>query len=127
LASIRPATRVDFITLLAEPLPWRVRALTVEHEGVPIGIGGLAFMPDGTVAAFVHAETALRRFRVTLHRAGLRMMREAEQLGVRRIVAMADPDVEAAVAWLKRLGFKETIVHGEKVYEWRIPSQSDLA
>lgn len=119
----RAATQADFAALLDEPLPWRVRALTVEHDGRPVGIGGLAFMPDGTVAAFLHAATDARKFRMTVHKAGLRVMREARRLGVRRIVALADPEIAAAAPWLKRLGFQETIIDGERIYEWRTPSR----
>lgn len=115
---LRPATRADFDALLDEPLPWRVRATAAEVDGVLIGVGGLAFLPDGTVGAFVHASDAAKKYPVTLHKAGLRTMAEARKLGIRRVVALADEKIDRAIPWLERLGFRKMIHEGGGVWVW---------
>lgn len=118
---LRHATRTDVDALIAEPLPYRIRAFAAERDGELLGVGGLAFLPDGTVGAFVHVVPGARRYRVALHKAGLRTMALARQLGVRRVVALAEPGVEPACRWLHRLGFREMTVDGEQVFAWQTP------
>jgi RimJ/RimL family protein N-acetyltransferase len=117
---LRPATRADFDKMLAEPLPYRVRAFAVEREGDLLGVGGLGFMPDGTVAAFVHTVDGAHRYKVAMHKAGLVTMAEARRLGLRRVVASADPGIEASGRWLERLGFEPTDMDadGHRIYVW---------
>lgn len=116
---IRPATLKDFQDMIGEPLPYRVRAFAVELDGKVLGVGGLAYLPNGTIGAFVHMAEGARRYRLALHRAGLRTMDEARRLGIRRVVAMAEPGVEPAARWLERLGFRPMSVDGETVYAWQ--------
>lgn len=119
-AVLRLATADDFRAMLDEPLPYRCRAFAVEDDGKLLGIGGLAFLPDGTVGAFVHMVEGARRYRIALHKAGLACMAEAKRLGIRRVVALADPSVEPACRWLERLGFGPMVIDGQKVYAWPI-------
>ncbi len=119
---IRPANKADCEAMFDEPLPYRVRAFVGELDGERIGLGGLAFMPDGTVAAFLHVKEGARRHKVTMHKAGLMIMAEAKRLGLRRVVAMAEPGLEPATRWLERLGFEAVMVDGEKVYVWQTQS-----
>jgi len=117
--TIRPATTSDFEQLIGSPLPYRVRAFAVEEDGQLLGVGGFAYLPDGAIGAFIHQKPgAGRAHPVSIHKAGLRAMIEARRLGFNRVVAMADPGLDAAERWLKRLGFKETLVDGQKVYVW---------
>lgn len=115
---LRPATSSDIAVLVAEPLPYRVRAFAAERDGELLGLGGLAFLPTGTVAAFVLLAEGARRYKIALHKAGLRTMQEARRLGIRRVVAMAEPGVEPAPRWLERLGFHPMTIDGEQVYAW---------
>lgn len=115
---LRPATREDFEALCDGPRPYRVRAIAAEIDGRVIGVGGLAYLPNGTVGCFVHAIDEARRYKVAMHRAGLQALQMARETGVRRMVAMADPDIAAAVPWLERLGFKEMTVDGGQVWVW---------
>jgi N-acetylglutamate synthase-like GNAT family acetyltransferase len=116
---LRPAERADFDALLGEPLPHRVRAIAAEIDGRLLGVGGLAFLPDGTVGAFVHANDEARKYKVAMHRAGLAAIQMAREAGIRRMVAMADPNIEAAEPWLERLGFKEMTVDNARVWVWQ--------
>ena len=121
---IRPARAADFEALLAEPLPWRVRAFAGECDGELLGVGGLAFPPDGAVAAFLilardqDGKASARRYPVALHKAGLSVLAEAKRLRIRRVVVLAEQHNAAAEPWLKRLGFQPLNSGGETVWVW---------
>jgi len=115
---IRPATRADIDAMIDEKLPWRVRAWAVEKGDELLGIGGFAYQPNDTIAAFVLKKPGAEKYAVSLHRAGLMAMREARRLGYRRIVALAEQTNEAAERWLIRLGFKLVMVDREKAWVW---------
>lgn len=115
---VRPATRADVEAFLPEPLPWRVRAFTGLLDGEIVGIGGLAYLPDGTVMAFLHGSDKARACRLSLHKAARRVLSEARGKGLRTIVAEADHTIEPAERWLLRLGFKPVDHDGERVYVW---------
>lgn len=119
---LRPATAADFAALTDEPLPWRVRATAAEVDGKLLGVGGLSFPPnaDGTVIAFVHTNDEARKYPVAMHRAGLQTMATARQLRIRKVVALADKNIDRAAPWLERLGFKKMIVKGEGVWVWQL-------
>src|SRR5262249_15776995 len=112
-----------------------------------IGMGGIAFPPQGPAIAFVqlvpsrsHQHDApygddptaesipeARRYPVAFHRAGLMAMQlirssEAEQVG-----ATADAGSEVAVRWLKRLGFKaadDQRIEGKLLFVWNRNSEN---
>lgn len=107
--TIRPTIPADLAAVIGEPLPYRIRALTVEIDGKVMGIGGIGFPPDGPVVAFVQAASEAKHYPVTFHRAGLAAMRMIRESGLPRVVATtdADPPDNAGVRWLKRLGFRE--------------------
>lgn len=117
-ATIRPATRADIDALIDEELPYRVRAWAVENAGKLLGVGGFAFQPQDTIAAFVLKTPEAEKFPLALHKAGLMAMREAKRLGYRRIVAMAEQHNEAAERWLERLGFKPVTVDNVTAWVW---------
>ena len=117
--TLRPATEADFLTMFGEPPEWRVRALAAEIEGRLVGLGGLGLMtPSETWVCFMRATDEFRAHPVALHRAGLRMMDEARRLGIRRLVALAEPGIAAAERWLSRFGFAPEKIDGETVWVW---------
>jgi RimJ/RimL family protein N-acetyltransferase len=119
---VRPATRADFDALIDEPLPYRVRATAGERGGKLVAVGGLAFQPDDTVAAFLilaPGERGAPGFKLALHKAGLRMMADARRLGIRRVVATAEHDNPAAEPWLARLGFERAGPDDHSAWIWR--------
>lgn len=93
--------------------------MTAHIGGKVLGVGGFGFPPDGTIIAFVHAHDEAHRYKVSFHRAGLKMMAEARRLGFHRVVALASPDKPNAGAWLKRLGFMPQEIDGQQVYIWK--------
>ncbi len=118
-SEIRETKPEDVISLLHKPFPYRVRALTGLVDGEIKGIGGVAYMPDGTAVAFLHLAEGASRYAVTLHKAARRVLEEARNRGIRRIVARADIAIPAAERWLKRLGFEQVEIDGEKVFLWQ--------
>jgi hypothetical protein len=48
--------------MINEPLPWRVRAWAVERDGELLGIGGFAYQPHDTIAAFVMKKPGAERY-----------------------------------------------------------------
>lgn len=115
---IRPITQADIDEMVAEPLPHRIRAWAVEIDDVLQGIGGLVFMPNDMVAAFVMMKPGAARYKIALHKAGLLAMREAKRLGIPRVVALAQAQNPAAEPWLERLGFRPVSVDGEVAWVW---------
>lgn len=116
--TFRPATRADIDALISEPLPYRVRAFAVEDDGKLLGIGGFAYQPKDTIAAFVLKAPGAEKYPVALHRAGLKAMAEARASGYRRVVALAEKMNPAAERWLGRLGFRPVVVDGETAWIW---------
>lgn len=123
LPVIRPATRADIDSLISEKLPYRVRAFAVEdRDGKLLGVGGFAYQPHDTIAAFVLKAPGAEKYKVALHRAGLMVMAEAKAAGFRRVVALAEKTNPAAERWLARLGFKQIMVEGEQAWVWEAAS-----
>ena len=119
MIAFRPTTRAD-IAALDLDLAWRIRAETAVVDGAPVAVGGITYLPDGTVAAFVEPYDAISRFPVGFTRAVRRGLAAARARGVRRIVALADVEGagEAAERWLRRLGFHPVEAPGALVYVW---------
>lgn len=114
--AIIPSRASDVEHFSNKPPPYTLNALTAVLDGEVIGMGGTARLPDGTLMAFLELKPGANRYAVTLHKTALRIMREAKERGARRILATADPSIEAAPRWLERLGFKPTTVEGETIY-----------
>ena len=70
-----------------------------------LGVGGLAFPPDGPPWAFVQQAPEAKHYPLSFHRAGLMAMAMIRATGIREVTATCDADNAAAVRWLKRLGF----------------------
>lgn len=116
---VRPAVKDDLIAFNFDKLPWRTRSIAGEKDGRLIGIGGLAYFADGLVLAWAELTDEARKAKVSLHKAALKLLSEAR--GARRIVAIADNNIEAADRWLQRLGFRPEQVKDTTVWvrEWR--------
>src|SRR5215470_2205097 len=138
--TLRPTIASDLPHVIGEPLPYRIRAITALIDDRIIGMGGIAFPPHGPAIAFVqlvppsrdgavvcdgeHSATSIpeaKRYPVAFHRAGLMAMEMIRTSGVKHVVATADAGTEAAVRWLKRLGFAPVEgqrIAGKLVFVW---------
>lgn len=110
--TVRPATPADFAAMGIDKIYWRSRAMAGEIDGKVIGVGGFAYLQCGTVAAFGAFTDEARKAKVALHKAGLRLMQQVRDAKLKRVVALADCNIEAAERWLRRLGFRPVISHG---------------
>jgi RimJ/RimL family protein N-acetyltransferase len=113
---VRRTIASDFDKVITIPLPYRVRAWTGLVDGEVIAVGGIAYMADGTHGVFMLADDRARSFPVTMHKTALTVLREARDLGIKRLVTIAEPGVEAAERWLERLGFEPIMVGKDRVW-----------
>lgn len=116
--TIAPTTPEDVRDFLMVKLPYRIKAMTARVDDRIVAIGGLTFLPGGTVTAFLEADDEARKHPVTLHKAVLAGLKDAKANGYRVITALADECIEAAPRWLKRLGFEPRKIEGETVFTW---------
>ena len=146
--TLRPTIAADLPHVIGEPLPYRIRAITALVDDRVIGLGGIAFPPRGPAIAFVqlvpgfsnrdspgcdHDCTAksipeARRYPIAFHRAGLMAMEMIRTSEARQVVATADVDSDAAVRWLKRLGFKPAEgqrIEGKLLFVWNREDEAE--
>jgi GNAT superfamily N-acetyltransferase len=117
--TIRPAVAADFTKFIDEPLPYRVRAVTGTCGDEILAVGGIAYLPDGAHGAFFMADDKARAFPVVLHKTALNVLQDAKRRGIRRLVTFADPSIEAAERWLRRLGFSPITIDNKQVWVWQ--------
>jgi hypothetical protein len=145
--TLRPTVPADLPHAIGEPLPCRIRAITALADDRIIGMGGIAFPPEGPAIAFVQlvplrppedgavcgddrttasvaeagASTIAQRYPVAFHRAGLMAMDMIRASEVRQVIATADARSAVAVRWLKRLGFRPADsqrIEGKLLFVW---------
>ena len=121
IVRLRPTIAADLPHVIGEPLPFRIRAITMLVDNRVVGLGGIAFPPHSPVIAFVQQTGEARKYPVAFHRAGLLAMRMVRDSGLRHIVATTARDSPRAIRWIERLGFARAAVQPlpEKwLYEW---------
>ena len=100
---VRPATADDFIAFTGSLPHCRTRAWVGEIDGRIIGMGGVAYPPDGPVPVMWadYSEEA-RAHALTLHKQAVKFLASLDH---KRLVCVADKSVPATRRWLERLGF----------------------
>jgi RimJ/RimL family protein N-acetyltransferase len=129
IVRLRPAISSDLPHIIGEPLPFRIRAITVVVDDRVIGLGGIAFPPHGPVIAFVQQTAEARKYPVAFHRAGLQAMRMIRESGLAQVVATTDRNSPRAIRWIERLGFVRTAVQplpDKWLFEWMRKRADDL-
>jgi hypothetical protein len=107
MIEVRPSTLRDLIEHCGDLPPYRVRAFTGLMDGAVIAIGGIAYLPNGNVLAFLDADDAARtKGKLSLYKTAKRLIEECRARGITTINAMQQIDIEAAEPFLKRLGFR---------------------
>lgn len=119
--TFRPTVPEDFVALQGEPPAYRCRCFTAVLDGKILGLGGIVHPPNGGVWASCLISDAARQFPSVIHRAGLHFVKTCKELGLRRVLATAQPGNQKAEAWLLRLGFKPTEHAGQKLFVWERP------
>jgi hypothetical protein len=118
---LRPAIASDLPDIIGEPLPCRIRAITVLADDRVIGMGGIAFPPYGPVIAFVQQTAEAKNYPVAFHRAGLLAMRMIRDAGIMHVIATTDRNSPTAVRWIRRLGFVTSAAQpfeDKLLFEW---------
>ena len=110
---VRPATVEDVLSYTGEYPPCQVRAVVGEIDGRIVGLGGLAFLKNGAVLAFMNAEPDVRNYKFALYRSAKALIQEAVGRGLTKINAIKADDIASAERFLSRLGFKSV---GEDIY-----------
>jgi RimJ/RimL family protein N-acetyltransferase len=125
---LRPAIASDLPHVIGEPLPFRIRAITVVADERVIGVGGIGFPPHGPVIAFVQQTAEAREYPIAFHRAGLQAMRMIRESGLAEVIATTDRDSPRAIRWIERLGFVRTAVQplpDKWLFEWTRDDAND--
>src|SRR5271170_2249440 len=121
IVRLRPTLASDLPEIIGEPLPFRIRAITVLAGDRVIGMGGIAFPPHGPVIAFVPQTQDAKNYPVAFHRAGLLAMRMIRDAGIMQVIATTDRDSPVAIRWIERLGFVRSAVQpfdDSLLFEW---------
>lgn len=120
VATVKWATKDDLIENGMQ-VPHRMIALVGRNQdGKIIGIGGIAFLPDGQKYAFTELTDEARSNAIALHKAALTILDAARRRGIKRVVASADMAAStAAKRWLSRLGFKQHEWNNQEVWIWQ--------
>jgi|SRR5215471_5493401 len=146
--TLRPTIAADLPYVIGEPLPYRIRAITALVDDRIIGMGGIAFPPQGPAIAFAQLVPAssnrggtvcdhdcatksipeARRYPIAFHRVGLMAMEMIRKSEARQVIATADAESDVAVRWLKRLGFKPAdgqCIEGKVLFVWNRDDATD--
>lgn len=99
-----PTVAADFVAVDGHP-NIRTRSVTAKIDGKVVGVGGIGYVQDGSVVCFAFISEELRKHKMALHKAGLKVIADAKRDGIKRLIAEASPH-SAAVRWLERYGFK---------------------
>lgn len=121
---IVPATVEDLAVVFNGLPPSRTRAFAGKLDGRTLGVGGLYYLPDHTRAAFLVLSEEGRHYPRELYRATFWFLDLLKQEGVRSVIAVADPSIDKAEHFLKRIGFVPLVINGQVVYQWHAPTQS---
>ncbi len=107
MIEVRPSTLADLVAHCGQLPPVRVRAYTGLMDGEIIAIGGVAYLPNGAVLAFLDASDITReKAKLSLYKTAKKVVEDCKRRGVTQINAMPQVDIEAAERFLARLGFR---------------------
>ena len=119
---IAPASREDIKAAMRLfsgrewEIPVRVVAFAGKIDGRVIGVGGIAFRPDGHRAAFCDVGEEGRSYPIALHRAALMTIAAAKKAKVKRLIATTRSMHPKSPHWLIRLGFRVETFDGGVFY-----------
>ena len=107
MIEVRASTVDDLIAHCGGLPAFRVRAYTGLIDGVVVAIGGIAYLPNGAVLAFLDAQDITReRAKLSLYKTAKKVVEDCRARGITQINAMPQVNIEAAERFLARLGFR---------------------
>lgn len=112
---IRPVRQGDYEALYGQPQRHSIRGWTATVDGEPMGMAGVVYVGN-QVQAFSKSLPGLPK-RWVAKGAALtrRMLRELNC----HVLAVADPQIPTAPAFLKRVGFEHVTTNSQgEVYRW---------
>jgi N-acetylglutamate synthase-like GNAT family acetyltransferase len=119
---IVPAERKHFVELLGAIPLHRVKGYAGIANGKVVGVGGVYYFPDGTIAASLALSESARRFPKTLLKVAKQVMKDARETGVKELVALADLSIPRAREFLLHLGFLPEFIEADgkqvEVFKW---------
>ena len=105
--ALRPATDDDWAAAFGQQPPANWFGLVADRPRLIEGIGTVAQGPDGRWwIGFQRCIVAARL--KTAHAGAKTLMRMAGERDINQLFAFADPSIEGAELWLKKLGFEPT-------------------
>lgn len=113
---IRHATREDIEAYSTIPNKPTLLAWVADLDGQLLGIGGFHFT-QGRWFGFCDLKSDMRRYKLSIARAGRMIMAEAKRQGIRFVYADADLNEANSVRWLCSLGFRLD-PRSEYLYRW---------
>lgn len=115
---VRQATREDFERFFGVPPAVSFYGVVVEHEGEPLGFGGVAHTGLGSLA-FMDSKIEPAKNKRAVVLAARKMLDMMERRG--RYILAAPGDDVVAPKFLARLGFEPSSVKGW--YQWQPSSR----
>ena len=97
-------------------IPVRIAAFAGKLDGRVLGVGGVAFYPNGARVAFCDVGDEGRRHKIALHKAALMTIQLARALRVRRLLVTVNGMHEKTPRWIERLGFVRMEMGKEAAY-----------
>ena len=101
---VRPATKEDIDTFSDMTGKPTTKAFVAELDGRIIALWGIALV-RGRWFVFCDLTEESRPYKMTMMRAGKRLIAEARRSGIQYIYADADTNEPGSIAWLHSLGF----------------------
>lgn len=116
---VRPATANDFLEMRQSLPPVRVRAFAGVEDGKVIALGGIGYNGEGRFQVFfdLSEDEARKRYPIALVKTAKRILVEAKEAGIPRVIARCDRRIPEAERFLLWLGFTP-ISPGSDVFYW---------
>lgn len=97
-----------------------MQAWVAKVDGEAVGLGGVYFLEDGTRVGFIELTEAGYAYPRELILATHKFLQMLRDDGVMRVIAVADPGIEASERFMKHFGFtNEGRLNDNSVYVWK--------
>lgn len=113
--AIRIATDADFAVVFGYACPYPWNGLVAERDGRIVGLGGVAWRPDGAYA-FLDCALSAMPPPIRAHKLARMVLGCAFRAGAEVIYANPEKELPTARKWLKALGFVYS--HTDEVEVW---------